>query len=68
MSDDDKKIVATAINFMQAILSYGEPSPQGISELYEIKRGNKKVILVHLKAINNITSRAIGIIEGNNEK
>ena len=68
MSDDDKKKVATAINFIQAILSYGEPTPQGISELYEINRGNKKVTLEHLKAINNITSRAIGIIGGNNEK
>lgn len=52
-----------AISFIISILSYGEPTSDSMSELLEIKSGNKKVILEHLKAINLITSKAIEEIE-----
>ena len=64
MSNDDKQIVKIAMNFVHAILSYGEPTPEGLSELYEISKGNKKVLLSHLKAINEITGKAIKALGG----
>lgn len=57
--------VKTAIGFIELIIG-NEPTPLGISELFEIHNGNKKVILEHLKAINNILSKAIEELEGEN--
>ena len=44
--------------------------PQGMSDLYEIYTGNKKVLLEHIKAIKNIFTKAETYLEGviSNEK
>lgn len=68
MNDEDKKIVMVAMNFIQSILNFGEPTVDSISELYKIARGDKEVILGHLKAINSITGEAINILENNSKK
>jgi hypothetical protein len=61
MSDD----LQLSIHFLECILQNGENcTAQGLSELFEIKNGNKKIILKHLKAITNIMSRAINELEG----
>lgn len=57
--------VKTAIGFIELIIG-NEPTALGISELFEIHQGNKKVILEHLKAINDIISRAIEELEEEN--
>lgn len=62
MSKEEKQIVSTAYHFVIAILSYGEPTMENISELFEIQNGNKKVLLEHLKAINSISDKAIKIL------
>ena len=62
MDKEEKQIVQTAFGFVRAILSYGEPSVEALAELLEIKSGNKKILLEHLKAINNIISDAIKIL------
>lgn len=64
MNEQDKQIITTAYNFVISILSYGEPNADSIAELYEIKNGNKEVLLGHLKAINNIISDAIKLLGG----
>lgn len=61
-------VLKTAISFIIAILSYGDPTCYSLDELMEIKSGNKKVILEHLKAINSITSKAIKEIEGDKDE
>lgn len=56
--------VDVAINFLISILNNQDNyTPEGISELYEIRNGNKKVILEHLQAIYNIVGRAIRELE-----
>lgn len=53
--------------FLELILQNGENyTADGLLELFEIKNGNKKIILKHLKAITNIMSRAINELEGLN--
>ena len=53
-----------AIHFLRLILKNdGEYTSEGLSELYEVENGNKKVILEHLKAIYNIIGRGIQEIE-----
>lgn len=68
MNNDDKQIVEVAMNFVLAILSYKKPTTEGLSELYEINKGNKKVLLSHLKAINSITGKAIKALGGNEDE
>lgn len=62
MSNEDNQIISTAYNFVISILSYGEPTPESLNELYEIKNGNKELLLEHLKAINSITGDAIKLL------
>lgn len=67
MSNDDEKIVRVATNFIISILSYEEITMDGFLDLCKIKNGDKKVLLEHLKAVNNITGKAIKILEGNKD-
>lgn len=63
MSDE----LQISIHFLELILQNDENcTAVGLSELFEIKNGNKKIILKHLKAITNIMSRAINELEGEN--
>lgn len=62
MNNNDKKIVKVATNFIIAILSCREIKTDGLSDLYNINSGDKKVLLEHLKAVNNITGKAIEIL------
>lgn len=62
MTKENKKVINTAYNFVIAILNYGEPTAEAISELCNIKSGNKKALLEHLKAINSITGDAIKML------
>lgn len=56
--------VKVALHFLELILNNnGEMTSNGLTDLFEIKQGNKKVILQHLKAINSIISKAINDIE-----
>ncbi len=49
-----------AINFTLLILNNNNNiNAKGIAEMWEIKAGNKQVILEHLKAINAIYTKAI---------
>lgn len=65
---NDEQVVFTAKNFVIAILRSGKANGESLGELYEISSGNTQVLLNHLKAINSITSDAIKILGGNNEK
>lgn len=60
------KEVLLSVQFICDILK-NNPTPEGISALYEIQSGNKIYLLKHLKAITNIMNRAIKELEGNNE-
>ena len=42
----------------------GLPTADGIYELFKLKKGKKKVLLNHLKAIHSIMSDAIKELEG----
>lgn len=63
MNDDKKRIVEVATNFVKIILKENINS-YSLTDLYEISLGNKDVLLDHLKAINNIIMKAIGILGG----
>lgn len=53
-----------AIHFLDLILgNNGDATAAGVSELFEIHAGNKKVIKKHLKAITNIMNRALEELE-----
>ena len=55
-----------SIHFLELILRNDENYTfEGLSELYEIKNGNKEVILKHLKAINSIIEKSIKELEDN---
>lgn len=57
--------VFVARDMITKILSnHQEPTAEGIYELLEIKSGSKDVLLKHMKAINNILSKAIEELEG----
>lgn len=61
MSDE----LQISIHFLELILqNNGNITENGLFDLFEIKNGNKKVILKHLKAIHNILGRAIKELEG----
>lgn len=54
------KYVECAKNFIINILNNnGNPTAEGLKEIFEIERGNKQVLLEHLKAINKIIDKAI---------
>ena len=40
--------------------------PDGLYDIYEIKQGNKDVLLQHLKAMDSIFQSAIEELEGDN--
>lgn len=62
MNKENKQIIAVATNFVISILNYGELNAESVAELFEIKNGNKKVLLDHLKAIDSIISNAIKLL------
>lgn len=63
MSDEEKRIVEVATNFVKTILEKNI-NMYSLNDLYEISLGNKDVLLGHLKAINNIIMKAIEILGG----
>ena len=64
----NKACVEIAKNFVYTILSNnGDATADGVAEMFEIKSGNKEVLLEHLKAISNIISKAIEELEKENE-
>ena len=56
--------VEVSIHFLELILGYQDAPAEALYDLFEIKNGNKKVILEHLKTINKITMKAIKDLEG----
>ena len=56
-----------AISLLENILGNENATAEALSDLYEIKHGNKKVILEHLKAIVSIFSKAIDYLESKGE-
>lgn len=52
-----------AISLLENILGNENATAEALSDLYEIKHGNKKVILGHLKAIVSIFDKAIDYLE-----
>lgn len=62
MSEENKQILNTAYKIIIANLSYGDINANMWYELYEIRDGNKQVLLEHLKAINSITGKAIKLL------
>lgn len=67
MSDEEKRIVEVATNFVNTILSKNI-NIDSANELYEINNGNKDVLLGHLIAINKITKKAIEILGVKDER
>ena len=63
MSDEEKRIVEVATNFVKIILEKNI-NMYSLNDLYEISLGNKDVLLDHLKAISNIIMKAIEILGG----
>lgn len=63
------KELAFAREFIASYLGK-DITPQGANDLYEIHRGNKKVLLGHIDAIINIFTKAKTYLEGaiSNEK
>ena len=54
----------TSLHFLISILENGSQiTPEGINALLEVKRGNKRVIKEHLKAIYNIIGKALKELE-----
>lgn len=64
MNDDKKRIVEVATNFVKTILKENIDL-YSLNDLYEISRGNKDVLLNHLRAIDKIIVKAIEILGGN---
>jgi len=57
------KELKIAIHFLEQILGGENCTADGLRDLYEIKDGNEKITLEHLKAINSIISKAINYLE-----
>lgn len=49
---------------IKILSNHEEPTAEGIYELLEIQSGSKEALLKHMKAINNILSKAIEELEG----
>jgi len=57
--------VKTAISLIIRILQNNDnPTSEGLYDLFEIQRGNKKIIIEHIKAIRNIMNKALEELEG----
>ena len=57
--------VKTAISLVIKILQNNDnPTNEGLHEIFEIKRGNKKIIIEHIKAIRDIMGKALKELEG----
>ena len=62
--------VKIAISLVIKILQNNDnPTNEGLHEIFEIQRGNKKIIIEHIKAIRDIMDKALKELEGsdNNE-
>lgn len=53
---------------IKILSNHEEPTAEGIYELLEIQSGSKEALLKHMKAINNILSKAIEELEGENKQ
>ena len=53
---------------IKILSNHQEPTPEGLYELLEIQSGSKEVLLKHMKAINNILSKAIEELEGKDKE
>ena len=59
------KETQTAIHLLMLILGgQAEPTAEGLYDLMEVRSGNKKVMLEHLKAIHSIFGKAINELKG----
>lgn len=57
--------VKTAISLVIKILQNNDnPTNEGLHEIFEIQRGNKKIIIEHIKAIRDIMNKALKELEG----
>lgn len=57
--------VKTAISLVIKILQNNDnPTSKGLYEIFDIQRGNKKIIIEHIKAIKNIMDKALEELEG----
>ena len=57
--------VKTAISLVIKILQNNDnPASEGLYEIFDIQRGNKKIIIEHIKAIKNIMDKALEELEG----
>lgn len=57
--------VKTAISLVIKILQNNDnPTNEGLHEIFEIQRGNKKIIIEHIKAIRDIMDKALKELEG----
>ena len=60
------KCLQVAFDIIMTYLGAKE-TPDGLYDIYEIKQGNKDVLLQHLKAMDSIFQSAIKEIEGDNK-
>lgn len=57
--------VKIAISLVIKILQNNDnPTNEGLHEIFEIQRGNKKIIIEHIKAIRDIMDKALKELEG----
>lgn len=57
--------VKTAISLVIKILQNNDnPTNEGLHEIFEIQRGNKKIIIEHIKAIRDFMDKALKELEG----
>lgn len=57
--------VKTAISLVIKILQNNDnPTSEALYDLFEIQRGNKKIIIEHIKAIKDIMNKALEELEG----
>ena len=57
--------VKIAISLVIKILQNNDnPTNEGLHEIFEIQRGNKKIIIEHMKAIRDIMDKALKELEG----
>lgn len=64
--NEQKRIVEVATNFVVSILNKNQ-NIDSLNAIYEIKQGNKEMLLEHLKAIDSIVGNAIEIIGNTDE-
>ena len=62
MNKTKERIIEVATNFIVSILKQNL-NADSLNAIYEIKQGNKEMLLEHLKAIDSIVGNAIEIIE-----